>query len=628
MKKCHFLSPGRQTDEGSCFRIEDVTYTIEFEPIGIRLLCEEPLTISDAARQAGISLRAECGGKGICGKCLARVHRDAVSPSTEVEQRLLTDTQLVEGWRLACRTVVSADTAVYVPDTSMAEAQVIQLDGVGAHFEPRPTVQTLTIIVPTPSLADQTSDLQRVSAALCQQHGVEGVWTGLPALKSLRVALREGDWQIAVVLHGDEIIAAYPGPASRPVGLAVDVGTTKLACYLIDLETGQTLAAQGAMNPQIAHGEDVMSRLGAVMTNPANGSRLQQKVVETINIVAAKLCDSQGLAPEHLLDVCLVGNTAMHHLLLDLPVRPLALSPFVPALNSPLDVTARQIGLHTAPAARVYLPPPIAGFVGSDHLGFLLAAGFGEDDRTRLGIDIGTNTEIALQAGGRIVSCSTASGPAFEGAHIRHGMRAAPGAIERVVIDENRDVHCDVVGGGLPAGICGSGILDALAEMRKVGIINKRGRMNRDMPGVCCEGDGKPVFLLATGDNGRRDVTISQEDIDQILLAKGAIRAGINILMDHLGVTPREIDEIVIAGAFGTYLDPYKAVRIGLLPNVPLTRIHTNGNAAGAGARMMLASTDARRRATRLAGRIEYLELAVYPGFNKYFAQGVRLPAS
>lgn len=606
-----------------------MTYTIEFEPIGIRLLCEEPLTISDAARQAGISLRAECGDKGICGKCLVRIHRDAVSPFTEVEQRLLTDAQLLEGWRLACRTVVSADTVVYVPDTSMAEAQVIQLDGVDAHFEPSPTVQTLPIIVPTPSLADQTADLQRVSAALCQQHGIEEVWVSLPALKSLRVALREGDWQVAVALRGDEIIAAYPGSASRPVGLAVDVGTTKLACYLVDLEAGQVLAAQGAMNPQIAHGEDVMSRLGAVMTDPANGSRLQQEVIETINTVAAKLCASQRLAPEHLLDVCLVGNTAMHHLLLDLPVRPLALSPFVPALDSPLDVATGRLGLHTAPGARAYLPSPIAGFVGSDHLAFLLAAGFGRDDRTRLGIDIGTNTEIALQAGGRIVSCSTASGPAFEGAHIRHGMRAAPGAIERVVIAKDGCVHCDVVGGGPPVGICGSGILDALAEMRKAEIINKRGRMIQDMPGVRFEGgeDGRwPAFLLAAGSDGRRDVTISQEDIDQILLAKGAIRAGINILMDHLSVTPREIDGVVIAGAFGTYLDPFKAVRIGLLPNVPLTRIHTNGNAAGAGARMILASMDARRRATRLAERIEYLELAVYPGFNKYFAQGVRLP--
>lgn len=528
---------------------------------------------------------------------------------------------------MACCTTVLADTAVHVPVTSTAEAQVIQLDGVGAHCEPRPMVRMFPITTPVPSLTDQTADLRRISDALRQQHGVEQARVDLPALRSLHAALRAGDWQVAVAIRGDEIIAVYPGAIPRPIGLAVDVGTTKLACYLVDLETGQTLAAKGAMNPQIAYGEDVMSRLEAVMVNPANDSRLQQEAVETINTVAAELCDTQKLTTEYLLDVCLVGNTAMHHLLLNLPVRSLALSPFVSALDSALDVDAGQIGLHAAPGVRAHFPAPIAGFVGSDHLAFLLAAGFGEDNRTKLGIDIGTNTEIALQVGGRIVSCSTASGPAFEGAHIRHGMRAAPGAIERVIIDEDGAVHCDIVAGSPPVGVCGSGILDALAEMCKVGIINQRGRINRDKPGVCCEDDGKPVFLLAAGGNGRRDVTISQEDIDQVLLAKGAIRAGIDILMDHLGVTPREIEEIVIAGAFGTYMDPFRAVRIGLLPNVPLTRVHAIGNGAGAGARMMLVSTDARQCAIRLAERIEYLELAAYPGFNKYFAYGVRLPA-
>jgi len=606
-----------------------MAYTIDFEPIGIRLLCEDPLTVYEAARLAGVSLKSACGGKGICGKCLVQIQGRApghgAPAAGEAERRLLSARQLTAGWRLACRTVVSADTSVYVPPTSVVEDQVIQLNGIVPHFALHPTVRILRATVPPPSLDDPTADLQRVSDALRHRDGIERVRISLPALRSLREALRQGNWKIALALRGDECIAAYPDAAPRPVGLAVDVGTTKLACYLLDLETGQTLAAKGVMNPQIAYGEDVMSRLEAAMTSTDNAQRLQQSVTDAINTVADELCTCQNQTTAHLLDVCLVGNTAMQHLVLKLPVRPLALSPFVSALHTPLDVEAEQLGLRAAPGARVHLPPPVAGFVGSDHLAFLLAASFGEDRRTKVGIDIGTNTEIALQVGERIVSCSTASGPAFEGAHIRHGMRAAPGAIERVCIAQDGQVHCDVIGDRPPVGICGSGILDALAEMRRRDIINQRGRMAQDAPGVRCDGDSL-LFAITAGSDECRAVTISQQDIDQILLAKGAIRAGIDILMDHLDVTELDIDEIVIAGAFGTYLNPSQAMRIGLLPNVPLNRIRTVGNAAGVGARMMLASTHARRQASHLAERIEYLELAAYPGFHRRFAEGVRLP--
>lgn len=349
-------------------------------------------------------------------------------------------------------------------------------------------------------------------------------------------------------------------------------------------------------------------------------------MIGAINDAAVELCAAKGIEPEGLLDLCLVGNTAMHHLLLKLPVRYLALSPFVPALSCGLDIAADQLGLDAAPGAHVYLPAPVAGFVGSDHLAFLLAADFEKDDRVRIGIDIGTNTEIALQAKGRIVSCSTASGPAFEGAHILHGMRASPGAIEKVSIAKDGSVSCQVIGGRPAAGICGSGVLDALAEMREAGIINSRGRINLQAPGTSSDNEGMPSFLLAAGNHGKRDITLSQKDIDQILLAKGAIRAGIDILMHYLEVTPQDLKEVVIAGAFGSYLDPDSAIRIGLLPPVPLSIVHAVGNAAGAGARLMLASTQARLRAAISREHVEYLELTVVPGFNRYFAQGVRLP--
>lgn len=603
-----------------------MAFIVEFEPVGIRLVCEEPLTVAAAARQAGLKLRSVCGGKASCGKCQVRI--DPVTASAaEAELAHLTPEQADHGWRLACRTIVAADAKVYIPALAQTEGQVVQTEGIDWRCAPVPGVRTWSASVEPPSLDDQTADLERVVQALWQKHGLQGVWADLPALQTLRRALREGRWQVTVALRGKEIIAAYPGRGPLPVGLAVDVGTTKIACYLVSLETGQTLAASGVMNPQIAYGEDVMSRLEAVMVDPANARRLQQDVIEAINTAAAALCAAHELVPEQLLEVCLVGNTAMHHLLSGLPTRPLAVAPFVSSLSSPLDVAADRLGLRAAPGARAHLPSLIAGFVGSDHLAFLLATGFGEDGRTRLGLDIGTNTEIALQAHGQIISCSTASGPAFEGAHIRHGMRAAPGAIQQVTLDETGAAQCDVIGDGPAVGLCGSGILDAVAELRRTNIIDARGRMVPDAPNVHLEPDGLPAFTLARGSDGQRDVILTQPDIDQILLAKGAIRAGIDILANHLAISPDSIDEIVMAGAFGSYLDPLSAVRLGLLPDLPLERIHAVGNAAGTGARMMLASTECRQRAVALTRRIQYLELTVEPGFNRYFAQGMRLPA-
>jgi len=603
-----------------------MTYTIEFEPSGIRLLCEEPVTISDAARRAGISLRSECGGKGTCGKCQVRVQSNTLPPLTETEHELLASSQIADNWRLACRTAISTNASVYVPAPSTSKGPVIQLDSLAVSIEPHPSVRTLLVEVSPPSLVDQQSDLHRIARVLKRSHGIEKVWASPTVLRTLPGALRDGDWKVATVLRDREIIAAYAGTIRRPVGLAVDVGTTKLACYLVELETGRVLAAKGTMNPQLSYGEDVISRLKAAMDDPASASKIQQMTVEAINAVSSELCTVQGLAPEHLLDICLVGNTAMHHLLLGLPVRALAVSPFVPTTTSSLEFYTVLLGLHTAPGAYAFLPAPIAGFVGSDHLAVLLAAGFGEDNRTRLVIDIGTNTELALQAGGKIVSCSTASGPAFEGAHISQGMRAAPGAIQRVNIKADGTVRCDVIGGGQAVGICGSGVLDAIAEMRAAGILNERGRLVRGRPGVRLQDDGMPVFQLVQSDKDQRDIAITQKDIDQVLLAKGAIRAGMDILMSHLKVAAPDIDEISLAGAFGTYLDPLNAVRIGLLPQIPLSRIRAIGNAAGAGARMMLASVEARQRSERLARQVDYLELTVYPAFSKFFVAGIRLP--
>ena len=604
-----------------------MTYSILFEPTGNRLLCEESITIYEAARLAGLNLNSECGGKATCGKCRVRVAGNDLSAPTKSEIGCFSADQLANDWRLACCTIATNDVTVYIPTTSLIEEQVIQVDGVLDNLDPSQGVQLFSLKVPRPSLDDQLPDLERLTRVLNREHSIECVRANLPAIRSLSEALRAGDWRINVALRKDELVAAYPGPPLTPIGLAVDVGTSKLACYLVDLRNGQTLATKGVSNPQIAYGEDVMSRLSAVMIDQVNASKMQGEVIEAINSIADELCESQGLSQTDLLELCLVGNTAMHHILSGLPIHPLAVLPFVPALNLPLNVPASQLGLIAAPGARSYLPGPLAGFIGSDHSAFLLAADFGNSTQTRLGIDIGTNTEITLQIGNRIVSCSTASGPAFEGAHIRHGMRAAHGAIERIEIDEAGKIKFDVIGGGSPRGICGSGILDSIAELRSADIINGRGRFIVDKPGVVSRPNLHPYFELIPKVDGNREIIISQEDIDQVLLAKGAIRAGIDILLNSLDVSPHEINEVVIAGAFGTNIDAHNAVKIGLLPRIPINRIRAVGNAAGAGARMMLVSEEARLHAIDLAKKIEYIELTVSPDFNKYFANAVRLPA-
>lgn len=600
-----------------------MSFILEFEPLGMRLLCEEPLTLLDAVRQAGIHLRAECGGKGTCAKCQVQVLSGELATPTQLEQQVFTAKQLNEGFRLACRTLANGDMTIYLPPQSLLSSQVLQTEGTTLDVKPDPAVVVTPLTTTPPSFDDLQSDWERVCASP-QLQPFPGIRASLPALTALAGQLRQSRWQVNLVHNRHELLHVLPPGDQQPVGLAVDVGSTKLACFLVDLTSGKTLAAHGVPNPQIAFGEDIMSRLAAVLENPANAQALQSGVMRAIQAAVQEMAQKINISLEQIMDACLVGNTAMHHFFLRLPSQALAVSPFVPVTTAELTPSAAELGLELMPGARVYAPPVIAGFVGSDHLAFLLAAGFGQDDRTRLGIDIGTNTEIALQHAGCIVSVSTASGPAFEGAHIRFGMRAAPGAIEHVSMDESGAVQCQIIGGQASSGICGSGILDALAEMRRTGLLNARGRLEKTNPVIRTNQFGQPALILAPESNGQREISLDQKDVDQVLLAKGAIRAGIDILMDHLKIKAAQLDEIIIAGAFGSYMNAEQAMRIGLMPEIGLDKVHAVGNAAGAGARMLLLSRQVRSQALELAGKIEYLELTIYPDFSLFFANGIR----
>ena len=592
-----------------------MSFTVEFQPMGIRLLCSEPLTLLDATRQAGIDLRSDCGAAGICGKCIVQIIRSSIEfPPTEIEKSFLSDEQLSDGFHLACETVINDNIKVQVPAESITASQVLQLEGSGYIAQPDPLIRQIAVNLKEPALNDLMSDLSRLQ----KNYRKDSLNINLNVVRKLPQILRETEWKVNLVIRDNEVLNATSQPLDNLLGLAVDVGSTKLACYLIDLDTGEVLAAKGVPNPQIAYGEDIMARLSYALNKSNGASILHSLLMQSINQAAADLCTKIGKLTTEIVDTCLVGNTAMHHFFLDLPIQSLAFSPFVPVLSDEVEPLSSEIGFTSMPGAHVHVPAVIAGFVGSDHLAFLLAEKFGEDDRVRLGIDIGTNTEIALQKGERIVSVSTASGPAFEGAHIRSGMRAAPGAIEHVSLDQQGKVQIQVIGEQSPIGICGSGILDAISELRRNNILNSRGRLDKTAQRVHLDEQSKPFFALAGS------IALSQNDIDQILLAKGAIRAGIDVLMDYLKVTPAELEEVLIAGAFGSYMHPENAMRIGMLPQIPLSRVRTVGNAAGTGARMMLVSKAARSKAKKLAKRIEYLELTLYPEFPMFYARGIQ----
>ena len=406
-------------------------------------------------------------------------------------------------------------------------------------------------------------------------------------------------------------------------GLAVDLGTTKLAGYLVNLDTGETIAQHGLMNPQIAYGEDVISRIHYASHSEECRRRLRQLVVDAINQLTDALCNDASVRRDSIVQATIAGNTVMHHLFAGLPVKQLGKAPYPPASTQAAQSTANAMGLGLNDDALVYTPPNIAGYVGGDHVAMLLGIDIQRCESPVLAIDIGTNTELTLKVGGRLLTCSCASGPAFEGAHIHQGMRAAPGAIERVALHDGA-IQFYTIDRQPACGICGSGILDAIAVLLDAGVIDERGNFRQGEPGVRVK-HGQPEFVLAepTAAANSAEVVLTRQDICEIQFAKAAIRAGIDVLLEACGVQAAELKQFLIAGAFGSYLDPCSAIRIGLFPPIPLGCIQQVGSAAGLGARQILASAAKRSEAEELASSIRYLELTSHPGFHEKFVKGL-----
>jgi uncharacterized 2Fe-2S/4Fe-4S cluster protein (DUF4445 family) len=597
-------------------------HTIDFEPVGRRGTCPDDGSLLDAARRLGVDLASVCGGSGTCGRCRVQLVTGELTPTLPAELEKLSSAELAQGYRLACLAWPLSDCRVHVPPESLTALQRTQVEGLAVLSAARPSVAAYRVTMAPPALEDLRADDQRLCEAASAASGRAARLPDLDVARLATTELRRLSWQGRVTLRGREVI--HVSTSDSPwLGLAVDVGTTKIAAYLVDLATGHTMISRGAMNPQIAYGEDVIARLVYASKGPNEAAAMAGLLRDGLNRLVEDICSASGASATGIVDAVVVGNTAIHHLLLKLPVRQLAAAPYVPAVRAAVDVKAREIGLRLAPGAYVHLLPNIAGYVGADHVAMLLATGVAAAADTTLAIDIGTNTEMCLTHRGKMTSLSCASGPAFEGAHIKFGMRAAPGAIERVMIVDGR-VEYKTIGDLPPVGLCGSGILDAVAQLRHAGALDSRGRL--DGPRTQ-EGDGSREFVIAgankTG-NGAA-ITVTQHDIRELQLAKGAIRCGIEALLQNAGIAAAGLDRVLIAGAFGTYIDVENAMTIGLLPLLPRDRVTQVGNAAGTGARLALISRAYRRRAQAIADRVIYLELARTPRFMRNFAEAMYL---
>jgi uncharacterized 2Fe-2S/4Fe-4S cluster protein (DUF4445 family) len=607
---------------------------VVFSKYGKNAQLSDGKNILDAAKNVNIEISAVCGGRGLCGKCRIVVKEGAqnLGAVSHLETMSLSKEELAAGYRLACCALGKGEgtTLVEVPPESRVEQQRLLVAGIETTVASNPSVKKFLVRLSGSSLENVKPDIEILSEGLVRQGLSPSMKIGHDALTRLPTAIRKGDWSVTVTLEDQEIICVEPGDTTKSTyGIAVDVGSTKIAAYLLDLNEGKVVATASTPNPQIPFGEDIISRVFYASESDKNLKQLQGVVIAGINKLLLETCESAGVNVAEVYDAVLVGNTVMHHIFLGISPRFVAMSPYPPAISSSISVRAKDIGLKINPAAYVYVPPNVAGFVGADAVADVLATELYKSKSLSIMIDVGTNTEIVLGNDQRTISCSAASGPAFEGGHIEFGMRAEPGAIENVYIDPtNLEPGLKTVGDARPRGICGSGIVDAVAAMLKSGIINKFGLINTKLNNRRIRTDPVRQYILSWKEENDlgHDIAVTQLDVQEIQLAKAAIYAGATILMKHLHVEPREIQKVFLAGAFGTYVDPQSAVIVGMYPDVPLERVQFVGNAAGSGARMALLSKDVRETSDQIAQRIDYVELAADPSFQHEFTEAMQLP--
>ena len=649
-----------------------------FQPSGRRGKVPRGITVIEASRLLGVDIETLCGQKKSCGKCVVRIEEGRfakynidsssshVSSWQKEEEKFINPERRQNGFRLACAASVKGDLLIFVPEESRAGKQVVSKAARDIHIDHNPAVKLYYVELAPPTFEEPEADFERICRRLEIEYGLQHLTADIFALRQLPSALRQGNWCITVsVWYDREIVRFRPGKATSAYGLAIDVGTTTVVCYLCDLVTMEVVDTVSMMNPQCRYGEDVMARITYHMTNPDGLECMSADIINGINtLIDEAIANTHPpgqkkskksarppkekkpdlcLSREDIEDVTLCGNTAMHHILLQLNPEFLGVAPFTPVIQRSLDIKARDVGISVSPSAYLYVLPVQAGFVGADNVGVLIAETPYHDTENQLIIDIGTNGELVLGNEHKLMCCSCATGPALEGAQIAFGMRAAPGAIERIAIDPaTGEVDYKVIGRDSwrsyskardmqAKGICGSGILDLLAELFRAGIVGKSGAFNKKAlsshPRFRIDPETEQAeFVLAwapeTGIG--KDIVVTQKDIRQIQLAKGAIYAGCKILMKRMGL--EKVDKVKIAGAFGTHVDSVKALIMGLFPDCTIEKIQSIGNAAGDGCRATLLNTDKRKEAAWCSRKVEYVELTLADSFQQDFVEAMELP--
>jgi uncharacterized 2Fe-2S/4Fe-4S cluster protein (DUF4445 family) len=585
--------------------------------------------IFDAASWNGIAIDSTCGGHGTCRKCKVQVLRGD-APVTELDPRAFSAQELRDGWRLACRAPAREDLVVNVPPLQTRPKAA--LAGVGRHVILRPAVQKRYVELAEPSMEDQRSDVQRLLDAIddLEPH------VGLDVVRKLGGVLRAAAFKVTAVIVDEELIDVEPGDTStRRHALAFDLGTTTVAATLLDLEAGQPVAVGSMLNRQQPFGGDVITRISATMLDPDALGELRSRAQATLQDLAAEACAEAGVAPEEVYEITVCGNVTMMQLALGIDPEPLSMAPFTVAAHDLPPALASEFGVAVHPRAPAFVFPSLGAYVGGDIVAGLLASGLTRDRRLRLFIDVGTNSEIALGSNERVLATAAPAGPAFEAAQIRCGMRAAEGAIEGVRIDGD-DFGLEVIGDAEPVGLCGSGLVDCVAELVRTGLLDRSGRFVPDeaaaelSPALAQRltkiGEERVFVLHWRGADPADAIFLSQRDVRELQFAKASIATGWNILVRDFGVEPGDIQQVLLAGSFGSYLSPASAVRIGLVPPLALPRIVSAGNVAGEGAKMAALSHRERAEARSIVREVQYVELSGRADFNDLFVDQLAFP--
>ena len=616
-----------------------------FFPYGKREWFKKGASIYDAAKALGIDLSSLCGGKGTCGKCKVKIEdgMEGLNPLTEQELKHITGEEIEAGYRLACQAIPTTTISIYVPERSRIGKQRLQTAGLEVPAKQlNPLVKKHFVELPKPTLLDNRSDEDRLLDALNAKHGLPlDLALDFEVGVDLASSLRDAEWAVTAVNWKNRVMDIETKDTSdRCFGFAVDIGTTKLAGFLVDLNTGKVAAVAARMNPQIPLGEEVMSRIShQMLEGPKGVKELQTAVVSGINEMIEECCKEANVEANEIYELCFVGNTAMQLCFLGIYGRYVAFAPYPPVLRRGVNIRANRLGLTAHPRANAYFAPVIGGFVGADNVAVILATRMLESDEICMALDIGTNTEIDLGNKDLVLVDSCASGPAFEGMQIKHGMRAATGAIERVSIDpDTLEVNIRTIEEKPPVGLCGSALVDVPAELLKAGLIDLTGkfvaemaketnRLRRGLKGIW------EFVLVPQPESGTdTDIIVTQGDIRELQKAKAAMRTGAEILMKRLGeerkevITENDISKLFMAGAFGNYIDPENARTIGMYPELPLDKVEFVGNIAGTGSRMCLISMEEREQAEKIARTAKYHELAADKDFHKEYMGALYFP--